>query len=168
MRECFAHLSYMHQGSAVSVAALLVHLSQMHRGPTVGATELFTRVSHMRQVPVVGATEVPTGIPQMHYSSLVGARQRLTSPISLYLLYLHRRYLIGFPGILSERIESLKTHIKIHSEPPSCFVPNTRYFLFRAVGTLFRTSCIFHSEHLSRFHSEHPTTSISYSEHPVS
>ena len=42
MRERFAHLSYMHQGSIVSVTALLAHLSQMHQDPTVGATELLT------------------------------------------------------------------------------------------------------------------------------
>ena len=88
MRERFAHLSYIHQGSDVSVTALLAHLCHMHRGPTVGATELSTE------------------IPQVHWSSLLDARQRLTSPISLYLLYLHRRYLIGFPGIVSERTES--------------------------------------------------------------
>ena len=85
--ERFAHLSYMHQESAVSAMTLLAHLSQMHRGPTVAATELFKRVSHMPQIPVVAATELPIGIPQMHYSSLVSARQRLTSPISTLSMF---------------------------------------------------------------------------------
>ena len=50
MSDQLEHFSYMHQGWAVSIMALLVHLSQIHQGPTVGAIELLTGISQVHTV----------------------------------------------------------------------------------------------------------------------
>ena len=108
MWERFAHLCYMHQGSAVSVTMLLSHLCYMRQGSTVsvatctllsdasrpdcgchrtihrslshssGATELFRRVSHIRQVPVVAGTELFTRISHMPQIPVVAGMELFT------------------------------------------------------------------------------------------
>ena len=50
MSDQLKHFSYMHQGWAVSITALLVHLSQIHQGPTVGVIELLTGISQVHTV----------------------------------------------------------------------------------------------------------------------
>ena len=66
VRERFAHLSYMHRGSAVSIMEPPAHLSQMHQGPWCGCRETTrTGLSHTLEL-ALGAVELLSRVSYMH------------------------------------------------------------------------------------------------------